>query len=120
MGVYGEFKKKRRFTEPGFEHTRSADTPANTVIVVGGLVGVTTEFTPAGKMFWVPEQGTFEITNTAYSALTFAKGDTVKMTVASEIGTIATAGTIILGHAAVAKVAGVETVVVRLATGRNG
>ena len=118
--IYGDHQNKRVFTEAGFQHTRSEDTPANTLIGVGGLVGVTTDFTPSGQMFWVAEQGTFELTNNAYTTLTYAKGDTVKATVTNGVGVLATTGTVIVGHCTEVKAAGSDTVKVRLATGRNG
>lgn len=111
--IFGQ-TKKRIFTEPGFEFKRSTDTPPNTIIVIGGLVGITTDFVKADTLGWASAQGTFNMTAAAYSALTFAKGDTVKVTVADHVGTIAAAGTASIGLAVEAKAAGTNDVVVML------
>lgn len=112
MAIFGEAKNKRIFTEPGFEFTMNVDIPANTVVSYGGLFGVTTEFTPAGKLGWAACQGTFELTATGYSALTYTKGDKVGVTVTDNIGTVDQAGTTLIGRAVLDKASGADNTTV--------
>jgi len=112
---YGDLSNSRKFTEAGFEFTRTVDTPPNTIVAYGGLFGVTTEYIVADQLGWAASQGTFRFSAASNSTLTFAKGDVVTASVASNVGTIVqSAGALKLGRAVEAKAAGSNDIIVTL------
>lgn len=107
MATFGKPANRRIFPEAGFYDRPTQDIPANAFYNTGGdLVGFTTEPVKAGELGYFACQGTIAMTDAAYSDLVYALHDKVYGTATGQIVTPDTAGSLFLGYAAKAKVAG--------------
>jgi predicted RecA/RadA family phage recombinase len=84
---------RRTYSFPGFEYVGTTDTPANTILVIGQLIGITTNAVPAGTKQWVAQEGHWLFDNTESKAIAYTQGAPVYVTATGGIGTITATGT---------------------------
>lgn len=107
-----------QFVQEGaaIDYTPDEDTPANTVVVIGGLVGVTKLPIPAGKLGAVHLEGVFTLPMvqqaSSFDDVAIGVGEAVYWD--SEVVTTEAEGNTPLGHCFADAASGDELIAVRL------
>jgi predicted RecA/RadA family phage recombinase len=82
------------------------------LVVLGAIIGVASCDAAAGASVAIAVEGVYDLAKTPADAM--AQGDTAKVTVTGNIGTVAVAGTVSIGWVVQAAAAGSTTARVRL------